>query len=280
MNTFFSKNLQYMYLQKKYYGHVFLMPPEQYVEYLRRVYLKFKNSNGPKTLQELKRLALEEAKKASTTMNVKEGKNEDNENFLLKEDVIKLLKSVYDIVSPLLLKMSHNYKNERRKVYEDNAQYFEVIKRFELQKVKLLSYTIKSIGKVMKIKYKTLQSSVFYYLEKKDKEIYDLINSFSNVGKSFALAPKYLNLEGVIEILKTYYENLKYLITSSEKSEILNYSLIIMNDLVYENFGLEEEQVYAAINEKKLNETNKEVNLYLNLIKNLILDNVFSLFDI
>ena len=165
-------------------------------------------------------------------------------------------------------------------MYEDNAAYFEVIKKFELQKVKLLNYTIKSIAKVMKIRYKTLQRSVFHCLEKKDKEIQDVVNSFADIGKSFALAPKYLNAEGVLEILKTYYENLKFLINSSEKSEILNYSLIVMNDLVYENFGLEEEQVLAVISEKKLAETNKEVNLYLNMIKTLVVDNIYNLFDI
>ena len=275
MNTLFSKNL---YLSKKYYGHIFLMPPEQYIERLKELYLKFKNTNCPKTLQELKRFALEEAKKASAKIKMKEGTND--EIILPKEDVIKVLKAVHDIISPMFLKINHNYRNERRKVYEDNSLYFEVIKKFEILKVKLMASIIKYISKHLKIRYKTLQSSVFFYLEKNDLDIYELINSFTLIGKSFALAPNFLNVEGVIHILKTYYENLKFLINSMEKSEILAYSLILINDLIYESFGLEEEQILATINEKNLNETNKEVNLYLKMIKELVNENIYNIFDI
>jgi len=94
-----------------------------------------------------------------------------------------------------------------------------------------------------------------------------------------ALAPKFINEVEIIEILKTYYDNLKYLINNSKENEMMKYSLIFISDIIYENYGMEEEQIFACIEEKKLKE-NKEVNYYFNEIKMMIQSNLNLLFDL
>ena len=278
MSQFFSRNLQNMYTHKKYYGHTFLMPPDYCIEALRKAYHRFRNAKGPKTLSEFKRLALEEAKKKTTS---KVDFKKEERKVLQREDVLKILEAVYEIVNPLLVKVNQNFKNERRKHYEDNDKYLEIIKTFENQKMNLINFTLKSICKAMRVSYLNLQESTFQYVEKNDYEVIDKINSFSKMGKVFALAPKKLSIEEILEILKIYYDNLNYMVlnSNSKKNEYTKYALVLLNDLIYENFGLEEEQIYAVIEEKKLCD-NSEITHILNLIEECIKSNIGLLYDL
>lgn len=285
MSQFYGKNFQNFYMQKNYYGHIFLMPPEHYVDFLKKVYSKFKNLNGPKTLFELKRLALEEAKKASTNLNIKkERKNSDNKNgsnLLSKEDVVKILRAIYDIIDPLLVKINQNFKNERRKNYEDNEKYLEIIKSFEKQKVNLITFTIKSVCKRLGIRYSLLQESVFKYISINDEDVISKVNSFTKIGKVFALAPKKLSIDEILDILKIYYENLNYMIINSDsgKNEYSKFALTLINDLIYENYGLEEEQIFAFIEERNLTD-HKEISNTLGMIQNMIRNNLTIIFEL
>jgi hypothetical protein len=281
MSQFYGRNFHNFYMQKNYYGHIFLMPPEHYVEFLKKVYSKFKNNNGPKTLFELKRLALEEAKKASTNLNIKKESKSSGEHILSKEDVIKILKAIYEIIDPLLVKMNQNFKNERRKNYEDNDKYLEIIKSFEKQKVNLITFTIKSVCKRLGLRYSVLQESVFKYIQNNEEDVISKVNSFTKIGKVFALAPKKLSTEDIIDILKIYYENLNFMILNSDsgKNEYSKFSLTLINDLIYENYGLEEEQIFAFIEERNLTE-NKDISITLGLIQNAIRSNLSILFEL
>jgi len=257
---------------------MFLIPPNQYVQFMKRVYTKFKNSNVPKTLRELKRLALEEAKSVSKKINIKK-KSEETEQKMEKEDVIKVLKGVFDILNPMFIKINNNFKNERRKVYENDDEYINTIKSFELKKIELIKYVLRKICEMMKISYFTLQRNVLYFIEQNDNDIIELINGFSKVGKSFALAPKHLDEDEIIEILKTYYTHFEYFVSSKNKNNILKYALILINDIIYSIFGLEEEQIYLKIQEKDFMNSNKEIEKYVNLINKMMLDNIFELFE-
>ena len=282
MSQFYGRNFQNFYLQKNYYGHIFLMPPEHYVEFLKKVYNKFTHMKGPKTLHEFKRLALEEAKKTTSTITSKNiKKTKDVPDCLQKEDVIKILKAVYVIIDPLIVKINQNFKNERRKNYEDNDKYLDIIRTFEKQKVNLITFTLKSVCKVMKVKYSSLQESVFKYIQKEEEEIINIVNSFTKIGKVFALAPKKLTTDEIIEILKIYYENLNYMIINSEqgKNEYAKYALVLINDLIYENYGLEEEQIFAFIDDRNLTE-NTQVNNTLSSIQNMVKSNIGILFNL
>jgi len=285
MNTFYSKNFHNFYTQKRYYGHIFLIPPENYMEFLKEVYIKFKNTKGHKSLYELKRLALREAQKATSAMIFKENLTSTSKNFrkISKEDLIKIFKAIYDIINPLFIKINHNYKNERRKNYHENQKYLSIIKTFEQQKSNLINFTLKSICKAMKIKVSHLQEKVSHFIKTNDQDIISILNQFVKIGKMFALAPKNLEFEEVKEILKTYYENLKYLITNSKDNKDdkrnLKFSLVLISDIIYENFGLEEEQIFAFIQENNLTE-NKEISEILKMIQELIIENFSNLFDI
>jgi len=225
---------------------------------------------------------LEEAKKTSSTVKLKNSKkSHDEPNILMKENVIKILNAVYDIIDPLIVKINQNFKNERRKFYEENNKYLEIIKTFEKQKTNLITFTLKSVCKAMKVKYSTLQESVFNYIQKQDEEVIMKINSFQKIGKVFALAPKKLAIQDVLDILKLYYENLNYMIYNSDhgRNEYVKYALVLINDLIYENYGLEEEQIFAFIEERNLIE-NSEINGKLTMIQNMIKCNIGILFDI
>jgi hypothetical protein len=285
MNTFYSKNFHNFCSQKRYYGHTFLIPPENYIEFLKEVYKKFKNTKGHKSLYELKRLALKEAQKATSAMIFKENLTSTSKNFrkVSKEDLIKIFKAIYEIINPLFIKINHNYKNERRKNYHDNPKYLSIIKTFEQQKSNLINFTLKSICKAMKIKVSHLQEKVSHFIKTNDQDIISVLNEFVKIGKMFALAPKKLKFEEVKEILQTYYENLKYLITNAKDNKDdkrnLKFSLVLINDIIYENFGLEEEQIFAFIQENNLSE-NKEISDILKMIQEMIIENFSNLFDI
>ncbi len=60
---------------------------------------------------------------------------------------------------------------------------------------------------------------------------------------------------------------------------MMKYSLIFISDIIYENYGMEEEQVFACIEEKNLKQNN-EINIYFNEIKNMIQNNLNLLFDL
>jgi hypothetical protein len=81
----------------------------------------------------------------------------------------------------------------------------------------------------------------------------------------------------IIDILKFYYENLEYICLNS--NDVIKYSSIILNDTIYEHYGLEEEQVYSFILENELSEHN-EIGSYLKMIKDLIVSNIHSIFII
>jgi len=258
------------------------------LQLFRYFYLKYRFSAGSKNIADLKKFALEEAKKISSLIKnnkmskKKERRKSESEdsNYIIEKPVLKkLLLSLYDIVNPLLIKLHLNFKNERRKNYENNEKYLEIIKCYEQQKMNLLTYTIKSICKMVNLQFSTFQKNIFNYIEKNDLDIINIINTFCNLGKLTALAPKFINEVEIIEILKTYYDNLKYLINNSKENEMMKYSLIFISDIIYENYGMEEEQIFACIEEKKLKE-NKEVNYYFNEIKMMIQSNLNLLFDL
>ena len=279
MNNFYSRNFQNFCSQKRYYGNMFLIPQENYVEFLKEVYIKFKNTKGLKSLYELKRLALREAQKATSGMIFKDNINSSSKK-LLKEDLIKIFKAVYDVINPILVKINQNFKNERRKNYEDNKKYLSIIKTFEQQKSNLITFTIRSICKAMKIKFSQLQEKIKFYIQANDQEVITLINSFVKIGKMFALAPKNLTVDEVKEMLQTYFDNLNYMINNSQSDKKnLKFSLVFINDIIYENFGLEEEQIFAFIQDKNLSE-NIEIGELLKAIQDLILRNFSNLFDI
>lgn len=283
MNTFYTKNFQHFCTQKRYYGHIFLIPPENYFEFLKEVYAKLKNTKGHKSLYELKRLALREAQKATSAMIFKENTNSSSKNSrkITKEDLIKIFAAVYDIINPLLVKINHNYKNERRKNYSDNEKYLSIIKTFEQQKSNLITFTVRSICKAMRIKLTHLQEKVASCIKSNDLEVIAVLNSFVKIGKMFALAPKNLGLDEIKDILRTYLDNLKYLIENSKNDNKKNvkYSLVLINDIIYENFGLEEEQIFAFIQDRNLNE-NREIGELLKSIQDLTIQNFSNLFDI
>lgn len=276
MNTFHNKNLHNIYLQKKYYGHIFLMPPDHYAEALKKLYWKIKSSGGPKTLNELKKFALEEVKKVSIGMK---SKKQRGDSELTKDEVLKILKAVHDIINPLIVKINQNFKNERRQNYENNEKYMEIIRKFEQHKINLINFTIRSICKTMKIRYSILQSTILNLIQKGDKEVITCVNNFSTIGGSFALAPKNLTNEDILDILKKYYNYMVYMINNNKKSEVVKYLLIVINDIIYEDYGLEEEQIFAYIQEHNLM-SKIEISNYVNLIKKTITDNINLLFDI
>ena len=282
MNSYSNRN-KYAFGNKSAFNHMFIIPPNQYVNFMKRVYTKFKNSNVPKTLRELKRLALEEAKIVSKKIIVgKKGTSASSQNTeqkMEKEDVIKVLKGVFDIINPMFIKINNNFKNERRKVYENDEEYINTIKSFELKKIELIKYILRKTCEMMKISYFTLQKYVLYFIEKNDDDIITLINSFSKVGKSFALAPKHLGESEIIEILKTYYTHFEYFVNSKNKNNVLKYALVLINDIIYSIFGLEEEQIYLKIQEMEYTEKNMEIKKYVSLIQELMLENIFELFE-
>jgi len=254
------------------------------LQLFRYFYLKYRFSSGLKNLAELKKFALEEAKKISSLIknsksSKRRGKTEESKQTIDKSLLKKLLLSLFEIVNPLLIKLHLDFKNQRRKNYEDNAKYLEIIKAYDQQKMNLLTYTIKSICKMVNMQFSTFQKNIFNYIEKNDLEIISVINSFFNLGKLSALAPKFVDESEIIEILKTYYENLNFLIANSQESEMMKYSLIFISDIIYENYGMEEEQIFACIEEKKLLE-NKEISYYFNKIQLMIQNNLNLLFDL
>jgi hypothetical protein len=278
MSQFFSRNMQNLYTNKKYYGHTFLLPPDYSIEALKKAYYRFRQLNGPKTLNEFKRLALEEAKKKATyKMNYQKKERE----IMKPDDVLKIISAVYDIISPLIVKVNQNFKNERRKNYQDNEKYLEIIKTFENQKINLINFTLKSICKATKVSYINLQESTFYYVEQNHQEICDKINSFSKIGKVFAIAPKKVTVEEIIEILKTYCDNLNYMVQNSNNgtNEYTKYALILLNDLIFENYGIEEEQIYVYISDKNLTE-NPEIKNILKMIETSVQNNFGLLYDL
>jgi hypothetical protein len=281
MNAMYGKNFQNIYLQKRYYGHIFLIPPENYLDFLKDVYSKFKNTKGNKSLYELKRLALREAKR--TNLNISKDHNtskSSNPKRISRDDCVKILKAVYDIVNPLIVKLNHNFKNERRKHYEENDKYLMIIKTFEQQKNNLINFTLRTICKAMKLKFTALQESLSIYIERNEEEVVKHINAYAKIGKMFALAPKNLSIEEVLEILRTYYENLNYFTSNSKKSDDNSkFALILINDIIYENYGLEEEQIFAFINERKLTD-NREIDKILKSIQGIIMNNFSILFDL
>ena len=273
-------NLKYQKFQanKRYFNFNFIIPPEKYLENLKNLYRKFEDFK-PKSLKDLKRLALIEAKKTSQAL-MKISKESRLEIILSREAVMKILQSTFDSVNGLFIKINHNFKNERRRVYEDNEKYMEIIKKFETNKLKLFRYTIKNICKSSKISFESLQKSIFMYLKKQDNQVIDLVNKSSNLGKHYAIAPHSIIASEVLEILRKYYSNLKFILSNSPDSDVSKYALVIVNDIIYENYGLEEEQIFNLITERKEFKENKEIIQYLNLIKDLVTENLNTLFEL
>lgn len=263
---------------KRYFNHMFLIPPETYIENLKKIYQKY-GSSKVKTLKEFKRLALAEAKKVSQIMG-KISKESRLEVILAKDIVIQVLQSTYDSLNSLFVRINHNYKNERRSVYDNNEEYMEIIRKYEINKVKLFKYTIKNVCKQVKIAFASLQRSVFHYLELKDPNVIDLINRASKIGRHFALSPNCITKDDVIEILEKYYENLKYIITNEKESDISKYAMIIICDIIYEYFGLEEEQVFSSIQERVDLKNDNDINKLLILINDLVGNNLNIIYEL
>jgi hypothetical protein len=266
-----TKNFTNQFIYKKYYGNIFLQPHSPYIEFMKKVLEKYKNTDLPKTLQELKRLALEEAKKIS-------GKNKnDGEINITKEILIRILKALYVVVDPILIKINQTFKNERRKYYNDNEKYMITIQKYESQKNELIAFTLKSICKYRKLKPSTVTNTLFDLLKQNDEELIDIIHTFSKAGKGVTKAPKRMDTNEITDILKFYYENLDYLCRNS--NDVIKYSFIILNDTIYEHYGLEEEQIFSFIIENELCE-HSEIGGYLKMIKNLFVANIQSIYII
>ena len=56
--------------------------------------------------------------------------------------------------------------------------------------------------------------------------------------------------------------------------------MIIVNDIIYEYFGLEEEQIFSLVSERPEIRENKNVQDHLIKIKHLVSDNLNLLFDL
>jgi hypothetical protein len=266
-----TKSLTNYYLHKKYYGNIFLQSHSPYIEFMKKVLEKYKNSDLPKTLQELKRLALEEAKKISG-----KNKNEGDTN-ITKDLLVRILKAMFVVVDPILIKINQTFKNERRKYYNDNEKYIETIKKYESQKIELISFTLRSICKYRKLKPSNISNMLFDHIKQKDQEVIEVIHSFSKAGRGVTKAPKRMDIYEIVEILKFYYENFEYLCRNS--TEMIQYSLVILNDTIYEHYGLEEEQIYSFVIENDLCE-HSEIGSYLKMIKDLSVSNLQSIFII
>jgi hypothetical protein len=156
----------------------------------------------------------------------------------------------------------------------------EVIKKFEVNKLKLFRYSIKKICKSSSISFESLQRSVFLYLDRNDGEVVRIVNSAARLGKHFAIAPNSVSLVEVEEILEKYFNNLNFIMTNSKGTDVAKYSLIIVNDIIYENFGLEEEQIYNLLESRKEYKNNNKIIEYLNKIKDLVSDNLSGLFEL
>lgn len=287
--------MNFKYYNKRYFASSFMIPPEKYIEALKKIY-KY-NQSKTKSLKEFKRLALLEAKKACTALVNLYSKKSRYQVILSKSLTTELLKSIHDTAHKLFVKINQNYKNERRKVYNNNIEYMNIIKKYELNKLKLFKHIVKSICKNTKISYENLQTSVFYYLEKNDNDIVDIINNTKNIGKSnYVIAPNKISTIEIVDILNKYYENLQYIINNAVSNSdnanntinynnnsnacLIRYSLVIVSDIIYEYYGLEEEQIYEAI---KINTnicTDKTVNQKLLSIKNIISNNLSSIFEL
>jgi hypothetical protein len=240
------------------------------IGFLKNIYEKYKNSNIPKTLKELNMLAIEEAKKISCV-------HLQTDTKMSKDILIEIMKTVLTIVNPILHKINNNYKNERRKCFNNYEIYIETIKQFERQKYNLIKYTLRSICKHKQIKYKKLVCDLMHYIKIGDENLIELILSFLKASNNFTLTPKRFNIVDVLDILNFYYQNLDYLISNSQ--EYRKYSLVFINDIIYENYGLEEEQVFAFISDRALG-INEEIAKYINLIRDTIIDNINTLFHI
>lgn len=270
--------MNFKFQTKRYFNHMFLIPPETYIENLKKIYLKYGNSKV-KTLKEFKRLALAEAKKVSQVMG-KLSKESRLEVILSKDIVIQVLQSTYDSLNSLFVRINHNYKNERRSVYDNSEEYMEIIRKYEVNKVKLFKYTIKNVCKQVKIAFASLQRSVFHYLEQKDSNVIDLINKASQIGRHFAIAPNCLTKEDIKDILEKYYHNLNYIISNEKDSDISKYATIILCDIIYEYFGLEEEQVFSSIQERVDLKNDNEISKLLVLINDLVGNNLNVIYEL
>lgn len=270
--------MNYKYQHRRYFPTFFNIPHEKYVDQLKKMYKL--GQNRSRTLKDMKRLALMEATRACVAVG-KVSRESRLEVILSKEIVLKILQSTIDSVHNVFIKINNTFRNERREVYEHSEQYLDVIRKYEINKQKLLRYTIKNICKKTKIEFMNLQKSVFHYIEKNDSEITEVINKFSSVGKSYALAPHLLGIKDMIEILQKYHEHLLYIINSSNDStDITRYSIIIVSDMIYEYYGIEEEQILVSLKEKNELKENLEIQKLLSDIKSLISNNLISLFEI
>jgi hypothetical protein len=253
----------------------------------RYFYFKYKFSNGPKNLMEFKKLALEEAKKISTIIkneiskkNKKKKKSTENEDIIIDKDILKkILLYLFNIINPLLTKLQLNFKNERRKYYKEEDKYLEIIKKYEEQKMNIITYAIKSICKMVNFQFSILQKNIFNYIERNDIDIKNIINSFSNLGKISVIAPKYITEKEVKDVLKTYYDNLKYMLENYNENEMIKFSFIFISDIIYENYGIEEEQIFSCIEEKNMLRNN-EIKFYFEEIRIMMQKNLNILFDI
>ncbi len=107
---------------RKYFGYMFSLNPEKYMEKLKLFYETF--SQKPKSLKELKRLALIEAKKVSQAlMKYTKLSQQSRLEIILSSDlVIQILETTFNAVKSLFTKINNNFKNERRKVYYNNKK--------------------------------------------------------------------------------------------------------------------------------------------------------------
>lgn len=256
---------------------MFLIPPENYIETLKKLYQKYGKARI-RSLKEFKRLAIAEAKKVSQMLG-KIQKDKRMEVILSKDIVVKVLQSTYTSINSLFIRINHNYRNERRNVYENNSEYMNIIKKYEENKLKLFKYTLRKVCEEVKISFASLQKSVFYYLDQKESDVTILIDKSSSIGKHFAIAPRNIQLEEVIEILEKYYENMNYIVCSSN-TNLIKYANILISDVIYEYYGIEEEQVFLLLNEREDIKNNLKVVSILNKIALLVGKNIDKIYEI
>ena len=94
--------------------------------------------------------------------------------------------------------------------------------------------------------------------------------------------PKNIDKAEIKDVLNRYFKYLDYMIKNNNKntSDLLKYALIVVNDIIYEHFGLEEEQIFAILKENNNFNNDSEIKSLLDKIKLLVTNNLETIFEI
>ena len=237
------------------------------MEAMKKIYAKMKAKYGPKMLYELKVLALESAKKEFSNFPSQIEKNGRLESLLSKADTLIVLGHIFKVVDPLFAKLTNSYRSERRECL-GTKYYLDIIKEFEVKKVKIFSFSLKSVCKLHAIKSSDFIKSYNKHVTTKDSEIMESAKKISKLGNKFAIPPKSLNDEEVVEILEFYLDNAIKL--TENNSALRLFVLPITDDLTYQAYGLEAEQINSYLDKNNTVETNESAAKLVAQIDQLI----------